>query len=372
MITLKAYNKDLLSEAPTSYLLTNYVSGLTAISLVSGGGLVINDYLLLGEFGQETTEIVQIDTINGNNLTLKMATKFAHSESTKVSYLPYNQVAFYHTATAVFASNETVQAYKAIQADSLYSTAEDAVNATGYGWFVFYNSTTLEISPNSNYIPYGDFASNTVKKIMDSFLGPISQSEADVISLEDVLLWISEGVSLAQNMLNESNREYMIEDAYTVTSVIGIAEYSLPTNYSEMKSVWGVSEKQRISKIDISNIDENNYLGIDNSFLAPSYFLRGKKFGLSPVPVSAGNQYIIRYLASAPIYTELTDTVDLPGNGHLLLVEYLLYKGAIPLKRYDGESHLSIFTEGIKALVINAYKTDSEKTSFGIEHSAMV
>lgn len=368
MITLKASNKDLVRNAPFSYLITNYASGITSLEILNAGDFAADDYVLLGEFGHESAEIVQIGSLTDNVLTLKAATKFAHAESTRATRIGYNQVRFYYTATTTFDTDTPVGSVVDVQADNLFTRTEDSTNTTGYGWFAFYNSTKTEYSTRSNYIPYQDFPSNSIKKIADHFLKPLSQKEAEVISFDDILTWVSEGVSLAQNLLNEANREYKQEDAYTLTTLAGTGEYDLPVDFSEMISVWGKTEKARIGKINTEDIDQNN----ETNFLNTCYYLRGKKIGFSPVPTAGGDEYILRYLSLSKIYTSLTDTVDLPGNGHFLINEYLLYKAALPLKRYDGETHLAIFTDGIKSLTITAQKRDSERENWGVDNSAMV
>lgn len=367
MITLKASNKDLVRGAENSFLLTNYASGVTSLELLSAGGFSADDYVLLGEFGQESAEIVQIDSISTNTLTLEVATKFAHSESTRATVIPFNQIRFYHTTTTAYNTDTPLAALMNIQPDSLYTVIDDAVNSTGYGWFAFYNSKTLTYSDYSNYIPYADFAENSLKKIYDNFFGPLSQTEADVITMDNFFTWVGEAVAILHGSLNESNREYNVDDPYTLTTVVGTTEYPLPTDFSEMKSVWGVTEGEKISKIETENIDENNA----NNTYGTRYFLRGKKIGFSPVPTEA-RSYILRFLTVFPAFTSLTDTIDLPGNGAFLVNEYLLYKAALPLKRFDGETHLSIFMKGSEGLSVSAHKQDSERDSWGIEGSAMV
>jgi hypothetical protein len=141
MIILKANNESLLNGAKYTYLTANYASGVTSVVVTSSLGFLAGDPILLGEFGSETSEIVQVTDITGNVLTID-ATTMAHPESTKVTAIPYSMVKFYWTATATFSSG-TELITSDVQADSKFTTYTDGNHSTGFGWFVFYSSVVL-------------------------------------------------------------------------------------------------------------------------------------------------------------------------------------------------------------------------------------
>lgn len=80
-----------------SYLHDNYSSGVSSIVVTNADDFSVTDYLLLGIFGTESSEIVKIIGLNKstNTITLETATRFAHPESTKVTKLRYNIVRWY-------------------------------------------------------------------------------------------------------------------------------------------------------------------------------------------------------------------------------------------------------------------------------------
>ena len=77
-----------------------------------------------------------------------------------------------------------------IQADDFYTKAYDTTNTTGFGWFIFYNSTTAKATQNSNAIPYAGFENNSVKKILDSFFSQLNNKELKLISNDDAFIWL--------------------------------------------------------------------------------------------------------------------------------------------------------------------------------------
>lgn len=362
-IVLKASNSNLTKNAKYSYLNTNYTSGVTAIVVTNSVGFVANDYLLLGEIGAEQSEVVQIDTVTASShtLALKAATKFAHSESVKVTIIPYNQVKFYHTATATYATSEQVGSTIDVQVDSLYTLVSDTTNTTGYGWFIFYNSTTDKSTVNSNYIPYGDFAANTAKKIIDGFLRSLNQRESMLISMTDAFEWLTEGYSVALTELNMVNKEYSATISSVITTVVGTAEYDFPTNASEIESVWDGTYDKKVDECSLRDVDRRN----SDSGSPIQYYVRGNKIGFSPTPDEAID-YKLTYITKPATMTSLTDTIDLPDNKHYILKDYLRFRAAEPLGKKNGPMYFDLFMKGVLSMKTSAIKRSGKPDSWDI------
>jgi len=364
MIILKAYNKNLTSNAKYSYLSTNYVSGVSSIVLINSIGFAADDYLLLGEFGSETAEIVQVDTVTAatHTIALKAATKFSHAESTKVTIIRYNQVKYYQTAATTFSSSENPLGTENVQADNLYTIYQDTVNTTGYGWFLFFNSTTLKATSVSNYIPYGNFGVNTAKRIIDSFLRSLNQKDSKLISIEDALSWLSEAYSIIQGELNLINKEFKAQDKYELTVSSGTAEYAFNTNASEILSVYSDSDNKPIDYIPWEEVDSWGY----NTGNPIKYYVRGNYIGFSPTPTSEAD-YIIKFLAKTAEITSFTDEVTLPDNEFYCLKDYMMFRAATPLKRQDGDVYYKLFIDAVNRMKLKAVKRHSGKDSWEID-----
>jgi hypothetical protein len=141
MIILKANNNSLLNGAKYTYLTANYTNGVTTISVLNPVGFLPGDAILLGEFGSETSEIVTVSGVSSSTLTVS-TTAMSHPESTKVTTLPYDRVRFYWTSTATFSSSNLLTTI-AVQADSQSTSYTDGSHSTGFGWFLFYKSTSV-------------------------------------------------------------------------------------------------------------------------------------------------------------------------------------------------------------------------------------
>ena len=68
MIILEADNRVLTTTAKYTYTTTNYTSGVSAFSVLNATDSVfaVDAFLLLGNFGTESTEIVKILTVDND------------------------------------------------------------------------------------------------------------------------------------------------------------------------------------------------------------------------------------------------------------------------------------------------------------------
>jgi len=374
MFTLSADNRPLTKNAKFSYLSTNYLSGVSSLVLVNSNGFADSDYILLGEFGSETSEIVQITSVTTatHTIGLTSSTKFAHSESTKVCILKYNQVRFYHTDTATFSSNpvnELTGSPVNIQADSRYTILYDTTNTTGFGWFVFYNSTTLTASQSSNAIPYAGFDENSVRNIIDNFYSLLNNKEIKLISTTDTLRWLNEAYAIAINELNLSNSDFTVTAATDVSVVSGTQEYAFASNFSKLISVYDQTNDIYLNKVDSSLVDNIDDIANASDL---SYYIRHSSgtfyIGFTPVPTDSAT-IKVRYKTKSTKVTSLYDSIYLPDNNYYCLVDYMLYRASAKLGREDGENNRLQFLEGIKRMKLTSFKQDSALDNWSINDS---
>ena len=371
MIILKADNRQLTKNAKYSYLTTNYNSGVSALVVKNSDIASANDYALLGEFGSQQSEIVKISTITAATHTLNLvaATEFAHPQDTKVTILRYNQVKFYQTAAATFDSNENPLETVDIQAYKTHTIYQDSTNITGYGWFCFYNSTTAKITTNSNAIPYAGFDQSSVKEIFDEFFSLLNNKEMKLVSHEDAFRWLNEGYNKAQNELNLVNLSYKVEAEWSVSTTANTQEYSLPSDFSNLRSVTN-SDGEPIGFISLAKVPKNDD---DETYDSNNvkYFLRGKYIGFSPVPTSTDTYYVY-YQAKASTLSSYYDNLDLPDNNFYPLVDFMLYRAAPKLHRPNPKQYLDAFMDGVASMKIFSHKQNANKDSWSVDQRANV
>ena len=364
MISLKAKNSNLTESAKYSYLENNYASGVGSVILVNSNGFSDADYLLFGEWGSETSEIIKVTTVTAatHTLTLATNTKFAHSESTKITVISYNQIKYYWTALVTFDSDNLLNTID-IQADSLYTIYQDSAHSTGFGHFKFYNETNLKITSASNAIPYTGFSSNTAQKIIEGFFRSLNQKDSKLISMTDAFEWLSEGYSIATTELNLVNREYKATVSGEQIVTHGTTEYAFPTNCSEILFVWDDTNNKEVRECDLEDVDKYNS---DLYSSDVRYYIKGEIIGF--VPDSEDTiTYKLTYISKPAAITSLTDVIDLPDNKFYILKDFLRFRAAEPLGKQNGQMYYELFMKSIEDMKVAAIKRGGDPDSFGID-----
>lgn len=369
MIILNADTRALTAGAKYSYLSATYAAGVSSLTVTNADAFAANDYVVLGEIGFEQCEIVQVNTVNTSTqvITLVAATVFPHTESSRVAVTPFNKVRFFWTATETYATTTPLTGYIALQPNDWFTKYVDNSQSTGYGWFIYQNSTTGFVSSNSNSIPYANFSRSTVKSAIDGFYSLINNNEQKLITYDDALEWLNEAHDIAKNDLDLSNNEFNASDGTdTVSVVASTAEYALAANFGTMISVWvnntpGVTNGTTLDPMDLADVDANNLL---LSGVNPRWYIRGGYIGFTPAPTSAYTVYY-RYQKTAADLTSYSDVITLPRKAYHLLKTYMLHKAKIKLRHADAMATLGMFEKGIEKMRLQAVNRDSSLDSFG-------
>ena len=401
----------------------NYASGVSTIVIANTDGFAVNDYILLGNIGSENTEIVQVASVTASTgtLTFVVAARWAHSESTRVTKIGYNQVRFYWTAlktvpnptlvtvnsidqnnnttttqaeanaanpnTAVytkvtdpsftknmdvtppiiFDSGTPLGSLVDIAADNYFTTYADSAHTTGYGWFAFYNATSLTYSASSNAIPYAGFNTNTVREAFADFDSCLNQKEIRLISLQDKYSWLNEGVARAVNQLNLSNWEYLSSGPMSLALISGMAEYLLPDDFSNLLYV---NESEADGGRKIASY-EQTFESTGNSS-AMRYQVRGRYISFYPTPTAAGS-VVLAYLKTSSRLKNMSDILDLPDNAYYIVKDFMLFRAANKLgNTTQGTNEMALFKDGVQDMKTISQKRDNGLDSWTPDPTTMV
>lgn len=250
MLALKASNQYLINSAEFSYLQANYASGVSSLVVMNVDDFQAFDQILLGEFGSESSEIVQIDSIvtATRTLTLASPTRFPHPESTRVTILPYNRVLFYRGTTTTFADSSllTESTGISVQADDFYTRYIDNVNASGYGWFKF-----ILYSPIGGATSEFTITNTSGTTFRYTFTGTGTNP---VISK----LFVGESIVInAQNFSSGNNGTFVITNVganyFEVTNTLGVAESTKTIGTGSITVLIYSAESNAIPYSDFAN-----------------------------------------------------------------------------------------------------------------------
>lgn len=365
MITLRADNRKLLESTKYSFLVDNYSSGTLTIGVTNVEGFSTNNFVLLGNFGSENTEIMQVSSINTSTqeITFSAATKFPHSESTKATSLAYSKVRFFYTPTAVYNDIDPLTGYIDVQANDWFSMWDDELHSNGFGWFIFHNPITLQSSQPSNPIPYSGFALDTVKKLFDATLSLLNNKELKLVNHDDLYTWANEGYEKMRNELNMVNHEYGTEIRQTISILPGVSEYALPADFGDLMDI--VDDRQfPIGLIPLSQMLEYTQQQV-------RYYIRGHYIGFVPIPTTS-QTFMYSYITRAPRLSSYDDIIDLPDGGFYSLKDFLVYRAKLKTENPNAAGYFKIFTDGMNNMKIYAIKRDANSDSWSILPSANV
>jgi len=161
---IRLINFNPLNTAEKSKLNADAAASQAVIQAENAQGYATDDYVIVGQLGNEKSELRQISSITNQNITLTANLSFAHKRFEVITKLRGNQIRIYRAvnvtgkppADASFSILATVN----IDPEQLYSEYTDATGGSGY-WYkqTYYNSTSTAETPlsNSEAIRGGDY-----------------------------------------------------------------------------------------------------------------------------------------------------------------------------------------------------------------------
>jgi len=165
----KTFNDSIIKNREKTILTSAVAAAATSITVAdtdlapaatSSDTWANNDYMLIGNFGDETSEIMQVAAAvtSATSITIDRSgetggTRFAHPIGTPVYRLTFNRVEFSRGATDSTASLSVLTTIR-IQPDDLYTRFEDVTNSTGFGFVRFNNETSGTFSSYSDGVNY--------------------------------------------------------------------------------------------------------------------------------------------------------------------------------------------------------------------------
>lgn len=366
---IRADLRTLLENQETTSLSDKVYSAGTSIPTINSANFATNNFILIGVLGSDTAELRKIASISSNTINLTAALTFDHPQDTSVTLLDYDQIVFYHS-TSTTSSLVALASAQTIIPDDVYNFYNDTSNATGYGWFRFYNSVTALSSDLSNAVPYAGWADNSVKMMFDTFYSQISNRDKKLIKDADVYRWLNEGYTMARNRLNLSNREYTVPTPYSIPIVIGTAEYVLPDYFARVRTVTD-GPGNIIPWIAYEDVP--NYIlsvTLPSQTLALRHYLRGNYIGFTPTP-TATDTFSLYYQRTGVVLSSYIDFIELPAGNHYFLLDFLLYRSCSIIGG-NPQVHLQAFQQGLNELILTTHKQNSNRDSWGQDPRSIV
>ena len=170
-----------------SFLNNPYSVVSTSIGVKNNNRFATNDRIMIGEMGNEATEIVTVSAADADGMTLTIgATVFAHSANDPVYKLPFDQVKYYRSTDG--GSNYSILSTQNLDVDNadLTTKYDDTTGLTSYLYkFTFYHSISTVESAFSDAIQGSGWRREQIGNIIDEILQEVSdKNELNVTRTE--------------------------------------------------------------------------------------------------------------------------------------------------------------------------------------------
>jgi hypothetical protein len=375
MPIVRIFNPQLREQEPT--ILTSQAnSGATTLNVKNTQGFGANDFVLIGNFGDEKSEITQVSNVapTPTTITLASGTIFAHTTATPVYRLKYNKIKVFRapSESGPFSLIATID----IEADDIFTTYDDLNGSdTDFYKFSFFNSFNNDESAQSSAVKGSGYDFNTLFSIIgrarELFVDPLERQ----ISFQEFQNWVNEAYQeIAQEIIDNE------VDYYTKKKEFSTQEnqdmYALPEDFKELRRAeinYTSSAEGGFSKAFPVTRTFPSYstdVQIPFSEQYPRYrIIRDSNNNLAiqfmPKPRSS-NGVIRLYYSFVPLPLQTAGEKPLlPLGADRLLVSYALYRAWTKAAKLDrATTYYQDYLRGKQKLIEQLQKVQSDLPNF--------
>lgn len=255
-----ANNRELSLNRYHSNLKESFASGIGSINVYSVSQFAINQILLIGEFGNEGSEIIKTHagtSPSGFTVTLASNLVKPHPKDTPVYIVPYDQIEFSHADTLLGA--KTILATSNIDPEMDTMTYEDTVNTTGYYFTRYVNSIGPTYSDYSDGVPVAGLPTNTVGYAIDTAMIELNTKPSDKLTFSMCIGFAKQMLKLVRGKLRSWNK-YKEIDQNLGTVSMGVIKYVLPSAVYDQNSNKSILNLRIGNRYPLTPVDRDEYL----------------------------------------------------------------------------------------------------------------
>lgn len=227
------------TEYEKSYLSTSFAAGITSIIVKNNNRFAANQRIMIGQMGQEKTEIVTVSSVNADGVTIVIgATLFPHSADDPVFVLQFDQVKYYRSITGS-TGTYTLLTTVALDVDNenLQTIYDDTTGLVTYYYKVtLYHSISTVESALSDAIPGGGFSRNQVGNIIDEILQEVSDQNEVHVTRNELLGYFND---VNDDLQQNASKPYdFLRARTTLTRTAGQNYVPFPIDSSGNSTMW--------------------------------------------------------------------------------------------------------------------------------------
>jgi len=245
-----------------SNLKTDYASGVSAITIYSISNFAINQILLIGEYGNEGSEIIKTHASTaptGFTVTLVSATTKPHTKDTPVYILSFDQIEFSHADTLTGVKSLLGSSPYAINPEDDLMQYEDTTNTSGYYFTRYKNSITGVYSGYSDGVPYTGLPDNTVGYAIDTAMNELNAKFTDRLTFGILIGFSKQMLRLVRGKLKSWSNYLKTEQNFGTVSQ-GVRRFALPSAVYDQNSNKSIKSLRVGTGLPLTPIDRDEYL----------------------------------------------------------------------------------------------------------------
>lgn len=266
-LRLRIKNPDVNREQFTTLTASIAAAG-TASTVASNDDFAANDYIVLGNPGENQAEIVLISSVSGNNTINHGACKFAHGPGTPIYKILYNQISVERQANGSGAYSEIAEGKVNIDIDSrdgftIVSVAA-GTSADNFKWR-FYHANQGTYSSYSDVLAGTGASETSVAYMLAEFRAEARVPDHQAVTDEQVIRWFNAG---QKRVAANHDRWWFLLTEDSDTTTANQYKFGLDTDFDRMEAViFDDGELEyRLRYISLAEFDQYR---IDNA-TAPS------------------------------------------------------------------------------------------------------
>lgn len=221
-----------------SYIFADTNSGVSSITVQNGSNFAAG-FIIIGDFGNQNSEILRVTSVSANTLTLSTSTAYSHTNGTPVTTMYYDQVQIFNAATTT-GSKTQLGSNLTIPANQTITEYDDLAANTGYYFARWANSNLSTFSDYSEPSPVGGYTLLSARNIIDAALSRINKQTSSVLTDEFAFQMID---ACQTEVLREFKRWSFMQSFNTIIgqTAVGTWKIQAPANLDDnltYKSIW--------------------------------------------------------------------------------------------------------------------------------------
>lgn len=235
---IQAVNPD-TTDYEKSFLLNPYSVGTTTISVKNSDRFAANDRIMIGEMGQEKTEVVTVSSVNANGNDIVVgATVFSHSADDPVYKLRFDQVKFYRSTTTSTGTYTVISTQNLDVDNADLSTFYDDTTGTSayfYKTTVYHSISTLE-SAFTDVLGGAGWRREQVGNIIDEILQEVGDPTEQHVTRTELMGYFND---VNDDLQTQVSRPYtFLHSRATLTQTANTNYINFPTDSNGKQTMW--------------------------------------------------------------------------------------------------------------------------------------